>query len=213
MTLLLESYFASLGFADKSLWDWVGLLGVPTMVAIIAGLFAVAAQGAGRRARVERELAIDRAREEILQGYFDRITDLIVEKGLQESGGDSPVRAVVHARTHAALRTLDGPRKGILVRFLQEANLIVKGQTVISLALADLTNADLSGADLRGANLSLTNLRGADLYDADLRDADRHSAVVTEQQLARASNLVGATFIDGTEVTDEAWQRLKEWVL
>lgn len=202
----MQPVFFSLGFADKSLWDWIGLLGVPVAVAVIAGLFALAAQRAGVRANQERELNTDRAREATLQTFLDCITDLILEKGLQESEGDSPVRAVAQARTHTALRTLDGPRKGILIRFLHDSGLIVKGHAVLSLALADLTYSDLSGADLRGSDLSGANMRGADLYDADLRNANMHNAVISNEQLAYAKDLLGATLPDGTEITEEAWQ-------
>ena len=210
MTVLTQAVFLSLGFADKSLWDWIDLLGVPVAVAIIAGLFALAAQRVGERARVERELATDRAREEILQTFFDRITSLILENGLRESEEDSPERAVARARTQAALRTLDGPRKGILVRFLYESKLIVKGQAVISLELADLTYSDLSGADLTDSDLRSANLRGADFKYANLQGADLRNAVVTYEQLAYARDLVGASLSDDVEITEEEWQDLRQ---
>lgn len=210
MTVLTQADFLSLGFADKSLWDWIDLLGVPVAVAIIAGLFALAAQRVGERARVERELATDRAREETLQTFFDRITGLILENGLRESEEDSPVRAVAHARTHTAFRTLDGPRKGVLVRFLHDAKLIVKGQAVISLELADLTYSDLSGADLTDSDLRSANLRGADFKYANLQGADLRNAVVTYEQLAYARDLVGASLSDDVEITEEEWQELRQ---
>lgn len=210
MTVLTQAVFLSLGFADKSLWDWIDLLGVPVAVAIIAGLFAFAAQRVGERARVERELATDRARQETLQTFFDRITSLVLENGLRESEEDSPVRAVAHARTHTALRALDGPRKGVLVRFLHDAKLIVKGQAVISLELADLTYSDLSGADLTDSDLRSANLRGADFKHANLRGTDLRYAVVTYEQLAYARDLVGASLSDDIEITEEEWQELRQ---
>lgn len=191
--ILAASGLSSLGFADKSLWDWIGLLGVPLAVTLIAGLFVMIAQRSGERARVERELNIDRAREATLQGFLDRITDLIIDRGLLESDEGSPMRAVAHARMHAALRTLDGPRKGILVRFLHDSQLLIKGRAIVSLTLADLQGSDLSGADLSGSDISGANLAGADLYLADLANADLTMAVVTRAQLDEARDLDGAT--------------------
>lgn len=203
MFVLMRVISFSLGFADKSLWDWIDLLGVPLVVAIVAGLFALAAQRAGQRAQLERELVIERAREATLQGYLDRVTDLIVDNSLQESHDDSPLRAVANARTQAALRSLDGPRKGILLQFLQDSKLIVRGRAVISLAFADLTNADLSGAELIDADLSSANLRGADLRDADMGGTDLRNAVVTSEQLELTRNQLGATLTSDSDATSE----------
>jgi uncharacterized protein YjbI with pentapeptide repeats len=71
------------------------------------------------------------------------------------------------------LEALDPDRKGRLLQFLNEANLINPKDPVIDLSGADATHADLSNdylvsANLRGANLSGANLSGADLSAADL---------------------------------------------
>ncbi|MFW6116553.1 MAG: pentapeptide repeat-containing protein [bacterium] len=63
---------------------------------------------------------------------------------------------------------------------------------------ADLSGAGLVRADLRGADLRGADLRQADLTEADLGDADLQGASVTNQQLAQAANLGGATMPDGT---------------
>jgi len=73
-------------------------------------------------------------------------------------------------------------------RYLQRADL-----SKADLSEADLRRADLRGADLRGTNLSDANLGGAYLDEANL-----YGANVTDQQLARATSLEGATMPDGT---------------
>ncbi len=76
------------------------------------------------------------------------------------------MREIAWARTLTILPRLDGERKGSVLRFLHEANLIGDGMSII-----DLHHADLKGADLSGANLNLANLSGANLEDTDTRDA------------------------------------------
>jgi hypothetical protein len=63
----------------------------------------------------------------------------------------------------------------------------------------DLREANLSGADLRRARLRGADLGGADLTGADLRGADLEGASATEDQLAQATSLAGATLPDGTD--------------
>jgi len=58
---------------------------------------------------------------------------------------------------------------------------------------ANLNKADLSRAKLSGANLSEADLSGADLTYANLNAAN-----VTEEQLAKAKSLKGATMPDGS---------------
>ena len=138
--------FAVLAISERTFLDWADAIGVPIIVVVIAGIFVLVAQKAGERARIERELQLDQAREETLRAYLDRISDLVLERGLTESATDSPERAIAIARTHNALTTLDGPRKGLLIRFLNESRLIRIGHTVIPLTMTNLSNIDLSGA-------------------------------------------------------------------
>ena len=209
LVMLVRYDYLETGFGGKTIWDWIEVLGVPLTVALIAALLGGAARGAGRRAEAERELATERAREATLREYLDTMSDLILNHELRESPEDSSARAVAHARTFSALRSLDGPRKGILVRFLYESNLIGKNKPVVSLRSADLRWSDLSFADLEGSDLSRANLRDADLRDANLRDANLDSSVLYDEQLMRAKDLVGATMPDGTEMTEDRWKALK----
>ena len=230
-TILVCTGHLETGFGGKTLWDWLEVVGIPVTVVIIAGWFAVAAQRAGRRAEEQRERDTERAREATLRTYLDRVTNLILEHNLQNSAEGSPQRAVAHAQTFAALRTLDGPRKRVLLQFLKESQLINRDKPIISLHLADLTSVEISHADLSGADLRGVTLRGADLRNANLRNSDfteavltnanlRNSdlteailtnanlhnsdlrdAVVTKEQLDSASDLYGALLPRGIETT------------
>jgi uncharacterized protein YjbI with pentapeptide repeats len=149
---------------------------------------------------------------------------LILDKGLRRSEKDAEIRSVSRARTLAVLRSLDGARKGLVLRFLHEADLIGKAvgerrviEAIIDLLTADLSGADLSGADLSGAVLSYANLSDANLRDANLRDANLSNANLsgarnwTNQQLAQAGSLVGATLPDRTVTKGgEDWEKFKK---
>ena len=90
----------------KTLWDWMQLLIVPALLAGFAYWFT------GQRERLARDIEESRAREATLQDYFDRMTELMLDKGLCSSEPRPEVRVIARARTLTVLRRLDGERKG-----------------------------------------------------------------------------------------------------
>lgn len=176
----------------KNLWDWLELLGalaIPVAVALIGYLLQSAErERTEKQAQTEREIAEDRIREQRLQDYLDRMTELILEKGLTKPDVSEEVKAVARTRTLATLRSLDGERKGALIKFLYESDLIGRQdkEPIISLRDADITRANLQRAELvcvnfQGANLRqvnferaelvMGNLEGANLEQVNLQDA------------------------------------------
>jgi uncharacterized protein YjbI with pentapeptide repeats len=113
------------------------------------------------------------------------MSTLLLEKGLRESAPGAEVRTIARARTIAALRVLDGDRKGALVQFLHESSLI-HDDAIVDLSGADLQGANLFLADLHGASLFLANLSGANLCAADLRGADLDGANLGKADLGEA---------------------------
>ena len=74
----------------KTLWDWLQLLIVPAVLAVAALWFNTSERKnevkmAEERTISEREIASDRNREELLQSYIDRMTELLLDKGLRTS--------------------------------------------------------------------------------------------------------------------------------
>lgn len=114
LTLVLTGHMQT-GFAGKTIWDWIEVVGVPFVVVLVGGVFAIGAQRAGQRALEERERDTERAREASLREYLDRMSELILNHKLHESPEGSPARAVADAQTLGTLRSLNGPRKGIVV--------------------------------------------------------------------------------------------------
>ncbi len=183
------------GFGTKTLWDWMQLLIVP---AVLAGGAAGGAYWLNESAR-QREQAVteQRAQETALQTYLDKMTELLLDKKVRESKEESEVRAVARARTLTVLRRLDKDRKGAVLRFLYEADLIDKNKRVIDLSWVDLggtnlsranlSRANLSGAYLMNANLSRAYLFGANLSRADLSNANLSRARLGVADLSRAN--------------------------
>lgn len=196
----------------KTLWDWLELLIIPAVLAGGAWWLnktekETDREVAQKRIDSEQQLAKDKQQEDRLQTYFDRMTELLLKEGLRTSKSEDEVRSIARTRTLSTLRTLDGTRKGLLLRFLEESGLI-KEKHIVDLANADLSGANLSGVDLRGVYLIKADLRKADLSGANLRDtnlskanlsgANLTDAQVTDEQLAQAKSLEGTTMPDGT---------------
>jgi uncharacterized protein YjbI with pentapeptide repeats len=210
----------------KTLWDWLQLFIVPLALAAI-GLWFAAQQDAhqqkieAKRAESDRHIEEQRAQDAALQAYLDQMSQLMLERDLRSSKEDDEVRILARARTRTVLARLNSRRKGSVVRFLYEADLINKKHPVVSLydvrlsgadlsgdelSGADLSGADLSGADLSGgavlsdANLFGTNLRNADLVHTDLSGANLNGAVLSYADLSGAI-LIGTDLIGGARLS------------
>ncbi len=168
------------GLTGKNLWDWLQLLIIPAVLAVGGYLFNFATS------RTEREIALDKQREDALQAYIDSMSELLLHEKLRMSGDDDEVRKIARVRTLTVLPRLDATRKRSVLQFLYESGLIEEGKKIV----------DLGGTDLRGAHLSAAILVAADLRGADFRGADLRKAVLSRAYLREANfgraNLSGA---------------------
>ena len=216
-------------------WEWLDLLIVPLAVAAGAALISTVQKRteldiAQQARESDQQIAGDRLRQASLEGYYDRMTELLLTHKLREAATEAEERSIARARTVAVARGLDGERKAQLLAFLRTSGLIAKDKPVIdlrgvdfseaSLRLADLRRASLIGADLRWANLneanlSRANLSGAYLSGADLSGADLSGAILsgadlsgakgwTIEQLELASVLAGSVMPGWTQLAAEA---------
>jgi len=161
-------FVINLAFVHRPLWDWLQLLIVPAVLAG-GGLWFNAQQ----RERAQ-QIANARAQDEALQAYLDQMSDLLIPNegrpSLYDEHAPDSLWSVARARTLTVLPRLDGNRKGRVVQFLYEADLIAmaKRHRILDLGGADLSDANLSGANLERADLGGANLRGANVSGADL---------------------------------------------
>ena len=180
------------GVSGHNLWDWIELLIVPLGLALVALLFnswrsAREQQQEAARAAHEQEQAAENQREQALRDYLDAMTGLMLEHHLPTAQSEGAVRTVARTRTLALLPRLDQERKGLVLRFLYDANLIGGDSGVVRLDSADLSGANLIGATLNAADLSEANLYGADLQFADLRGANLSGANLSSANLSSAN--------------------------
>jgi uncharacterized protein YjbI with pentapeptide repeats len=152
------------GFGGKTLWDWMSLILIPAVIAGGGTWYKSRQERLARdledrrreeeryledqRREQERALQRDRLREDALQQYLDRMTELMLKEGLRASEPREEVSSIARARTLTVLRELDSTRKGSLLLFLVESDLIPKSNRVVTLQDADLREADLHGANL-----------------------------------------------------------------
>lgn len=198
----------------KDFWGWTGLKGITVwgvvrvLIAPVLTIFVFAVGNMYTANQLNERLLIEdeRLQESALHAYFDDMTVLILVHKLTESKWENPIRDIARSRTLAVVRRLDPARKGALLLFLHEAQLIDKDTVIIDLSDADLRNIDLFGtsllnanlfdADLRGADLREANLLEASLWGADLRGADLSDAYLRFADLRGAdlgdANLNGA---------------------
>jgi uncharacterized protein YjbI with pentapeptide repeats len=130
------------GFAEKKLWDVLQLIIVPLVLAGVAFYLPYTAK------QTEQDQTTERNRQESLNKYFDIMTNLLLESKLRTSKEESDVRTIARARTLTTLRGLDEDRKGQLLKFLFEDELINDGKVIVSLFDANLNNANLNNANL-----------------------------------------------------------------
>jgi hypothetical protein len=217
------------GVGRKTLWDWLQLLIIPTVLAVGGYMINLTIsrgeqEATKQRVITEHEIALDNQREAALQAYIDKMSELILEKYLGSTQAGEEVKNVARARTLTVLPGLDARRKGNVIQFLYDAELVssinlygidlndailpyarlndafLDGAQFHKACLigANLSNANLYGTDLSGANLSRANLSGTILGSADLSGADLTGAIVTDEQLNTAKSLKGVTMPDGS---------------
>jgi uncharacterized protein YjbI with pentapeptide repeats len=189
VTIFLGYWFKLdwMGFSSKTLWDWLNLLGV-LAIPIVVGVGG--AWYTGQQGEVSDRHNRDNQRENALQRYIDRMSELILGGKFDESSGNSQVNTIAQARTMTVLRSLDAVRRGNLIRFLNQAGILSKC-TEDNLAGLNLRKAHLDHIDFSKFNLRESDLSGADLSGAILRDAVLFGAKLTKAKL-QGADLSGA---------------------
>ncbi len=88
----------------RTLWDWLGLLIIPLMLAI-GGLWLNELDKtrdkrvAERQYLADRETMADNQREAMLQTYLEKMAELLLEKKLRDTEQEDEVRKIARVRT------------------------------------------------------------------------------------------------------------------
>ena len=195
----------------KTLWDWLELLIIPVVLAVVAFILqhsestmerkaaedraTIERQAAEDRAKLEREIAADRQQEAALQAYLDRMAELLLSEKLREDKESKEASNVARVRTLTVLRELNAARNGIVLRFLRDSELAGREDLDLFVA-AHLEGADLKGVYLSDVNLQHARLDGANLQGAFFSNANLQNAILHLTNLERAHlqkvNLKGA---------------------
>ncbi len=178
----------------KALWDWLNLLGVLAIPAVV-GLGA--AWYTAQQGKVSDRENSDNQRETAFQAYIDKMSELLLHENLRHSDPDAEVRKIARVWTLTVLPRLDGYRKGSVIQFLYESGLIEEGKSIIDLSGADLSKAVLSGLVLTNANLSRTILIGANLMGTQLMGANLSKTTLIGALLT-SDDLTGVNLADAS---------------
>ncbi len=166
------------GVANKTLWDWLDLLIVPIVLGVggvVGGYLFTSSEN-----KNAQEIAERRTQDEALQAYIDGMERLLLDEHLRTSPEDSEARVSARSRTLTVLPRLEASRKGRVVQFLYESELINNYTATVEESglinrktpVVEVVGADLVGADLREANLNEAYLVEANLLEANLSGAD-----------------------------------------
>jgi uncharacterized protein YjbI with pentapeptide repeats len=197
--IVVEVRFNGTGFAGKTLWDWLNLIGV-LAVPVVVGFGAV--WFTTRQGKVADAENKDNQREAALQAYINQMSELLLEKKLRESDPNAEVRKVARVRTLSMLYQLNTRRINYMLAFLRESELITNdtNTSIVSLRKVDLRQVDLHDVDLHGLDLSETNFRKANLSGAYINKANLSGASFSNANLSgtnfRKSNLSKAFLSD-----------------
>jgi hypothetical protein len=216
---VIISNFKWSGFQKKSFWDWLQLLIVPLMLAL--GAFYLNSAADFR----DYQIAQERKQQEVLTDYFSKMQGLIVEtKKIKETSGYTKLhpkdeaarllpefRSTAQALTLSVLEQLDGKRKGKVIIYLAESQLITaNNDNQSSRPEIKLDGANLQKLELKDQVFSYINIAGADMTSTELSDilisdSDLSRVNLTEAVLQdvtfKNSNLSGVN-LDGASLTN-----------
>lgn len=152
----------------------------------------------------EQALIPDSERQQSLQDFIEKVTQLMLSEGLARGRAHLQSRMALQAYVYSYFPRFDKPRLGTAIRILGEyevAHLVkfegidLSGEELngINLRNTNLTNANLSGCNLSAANFERATLDNVNFSHSNLRGASFKS-VNSKRVNLHATNLAGAIF-------------------
>jgi hypothetical protein len=193
---------------EKSGWDKASVIvqaiGGLAIFVSLAGLF-IGLWQFNTQQKTNAADQVNQRHQTTLDNYLNDISDLVLNHNLTSAAPDSAITAIAIARTATTVRYLDGASKGLLVRFLWEAGLILRPNPTLHLYQVDLSGTDFQNANLYRVYLSPLSLSGANFSGAQLEGAYLRKDVFIQASLKNAdlacwtrelcTNLTGAYLI------------------
>lgn len=130
----------------KTLWDWLDLLIIPASIGLIGWLYKDYEKSKDEKKEQENKYS------EILESYFKAISDLITKENLLDINNNNTSKKIARSRTILAIENLDGERKGQVLQFLFELDLIDTNK--IDLLGANLANIQCDGIVLKNLTIN-----------------------------------------------------------
>lgn len=167
-----------LGPKSKTLWDWLDLLIIPIVLTIIAWLFK----------EFEKVKSDEKEKSAQQSATCDNFIKIITELNLKHAlATDKPKQGadkIARSRVNFVLNILDGDRKGLVLQFLYESELINKTPKIL----------------LNGANFKDSILDGIVLENSEIKGAYFHKASITSSNLNNSS-FIGSDF-SGADISN-----------
>jgi len=170
----------------KTLWDWLDLLIIPSVIGLLGWLYSQAEKAKTKKNEEER------FENESFESFLETMTNLIIEHRLHDEPSQQTL-AIARARINVAFNNLNGARKGQVLQFLYESNLIDINPK-INIIGANLKNAvldeivlggsEIRGAHFKNATIQNANLNGAVLIGCDFTQANFSNSIVNDLDLS-----------------------------
>lgn len=164
----------------KTLWDWLELVIVPVAIAFVVFIYTQFEKKKNKRVEDENY------NSNLLESFFKTITELLLKDDLK---GDLNKKRISIARSRIIMifGQLDGQRKGQVLQFLYESDLIDKEPMFhlrganISDAVLDrivLKNAEIKSANFENTTIQNSNLNEIDLTGCNFKNANLSNSLV-----------------------------------
>lgn len=197
----------------KTLWDWLQLLLIPVVIAVIAFTF-----NAGQ-ASTNLQLEEQNRQEQVINTYLDQMSNLLLQYHLHESKPNASVRAIAQAITLTALDRLDSQHKNIILLFLYRADLLkyhyyqygekecgepkvhrkefADERPILTLAWGHVEGIKINGVDLSCIDLHNMYLEGSIFFASLLERADLAVSLATNADFSNTSlKAANLTYLD-----------------
>lgn len=170
----------------KGVWGFISVFIVPLSLFLIAHRFQMQNETANEEnARNNREASL-------VNSYVDSVTNLLVSSGIEKSDDDK-IEKLIRSKSSLIARQVDQIRKGQVVRFLYDQDLVFSGEAIrrkqdelkrefdttqdkqfyeVELGGIDFVRIDLKSAFLPDIDLSGSTMKGGDLSAAYLTRSD-----------------------------------------